>query len=115
MYKDSNWLFMRALPIDYELEAFGDAVEFLTADDDLTWDDIEKKKINRNDSSGMKSKKTVYIIEKPRHSVHRFVVELADLNKAARKKGRIVKPADVKGTTAMMAAMGKKKEKIPSS
>ena len=40
-----------------------------------------------------------------------FIIRLVDLNKDVRKKGRIVKPADVDKTIAMMSALNKKKGK----
>ena len=107
-HKDSSKLHMRPLPIEYVLDKQAEAML-----ESLTWEDVETKTVELYDDDMFagKSSRDVLFIPQPMVAVQRFVIELADLNKDSRKKGKIVKAADAGGVTAMMAALNKKKGK----
>ena len=111
-FKDSNRLSLRPLPIDFVVTKSWETIL-----DDLTWDDVavQDLELPKSDDDQMKEKKQVIIIRQPTVTVHRLLIELADLNKDARKKGKVVKAVDTSGATAMMAAMNKKKKKKGTS
>ena len=111
-FKDSNRLNLYPLPISYEIAALGDVTDF---DEDTTWDDLDKQTVSLKNQSGVEVEQDVYIVKQPIVMISQFAVELADLNKDARKKGKIVKAADIGGATAMMSALGKKKKKKGTS
>ena len=108
-FKDTSRLHLCPLPIDYTLEVF--QKQYLSA---LTWDDLPEEKVTLrlSDDDGTKDTRKVYCVADKLMCITRFCVELADLKKEHRKKGRIVsKNADVTGAEAMMAAMSIKKKK----
>ena len=115
-FKDTSRLTLRPLPIEYVLERMQET--YLA---DLTWEDVDTVKMSlpKDDEDNMKEQKEVHIVAQKCMFVTRLCIELADLNKEHRKKGRIVtKSTDVSGAEAMMAAMSikkKKKKKKPTS
>ena len=112
-FKDSSRLHLAPLPIEYPLTALED--DIFDFDDDMKWSDLQKKKIRLLDDNGMGVEQEVYAVPQPHMVVQRFVIELADLNKDAFKKGKVIKAVNVKGATAMMNAMGRKKKKKKGS
>ena len=100
----NNKLQLEALPIEYEVEKMNPSME------DVELNDLESVTIKERNNS-MESETKVWILPRPTFVLQRFIIRLADLNKDVRKKGRIVKPADVDKTIAMMSALNKKKGK----
>jgi len=103
--KSKNLLKMEALPIEYEIE------KMITKNEDLEVGDLETLSYKTKDSHGQTSEHTVYVLPRPTFVLQRFIIRLADLNQDVRKKGRIVKAADVDEAVAMMSALNKKKKK----
>jgi hypothetical protein len=108
-FKDSSRLTLRPLPIEYVLQTMQE--QYM---DDLTWEDVETLNFSlpKDDEAGMRETKEVHVLAQKLMVVTRFCIELADLNKEHRKRGRIVtKSTYVSGAEAMMAAMSIKKKK----
>lgn len=108
-YKESDRLHMRALPIEYEL------LNAAVNPNDLSWEDVEKHTVAMHDDQGKEVQQDVFFYAQPTVSVMRFAIYFADLNKDSRLGKKIIKAADTMGTTAMMAAMGRKKKKKKGS
>jgi len=103
--KSNNLLKMEALPIEYDVEKMIPKIE------DLDVGDLETLSYKTKDSVGQTIDHTVCVLPRPTFVLQRFIIRLADLNQDVRKKGRIVKAADVDEAVAMMSALNKKKKK----
>lgn len=108
-FKDSSRLMLRPLPIDYCLGNMQKPFE-----ESLTWADINQTDMTLriSDDELINEQRRVSTLPVKMMVVTRLCIEMADLNKEHRKKGKIVsKSADVSGAEAMMAAMSMKKKK----
>jgi len=103
--KSKNLLKLEALPIEYDIEKMTPKPE------DIELGDLETLTYKTQDNVGQVTTNTVYVLPQPTFVLQRFIIRLADLNQDVRKKGRIVKAADVDEAVAMMSALNKKKKK----
>ena len=108
--KDTSQLFLRPLPIDYSVDVLQNAYE-----NDLTWAELPLRIVNlaRSESDLTQEQRNTHFLHLKMLAIQRLCIELADMNKEHRKRGKIVKPANVSSATAMLSAMsiGKKKKK----